>query len=83
MMTGQPYPPQDEDEPYASAWKQFEPSLDGSITTSQFRQLLADLGESVSDNEVEQLLNSVDGEGKVTCRSKPRLLLPVVYNATH
>ena len=68
-MTGHPYPPQDqgEDAAYSSAWKQFEPSLNGSITESQFRQLLAGLGESVSDDEVEQLLNNVDGEGKISC----------------
>ncbi|KAI5863667.1 EF-hand [Durotheca rogersii] len=66
MMTGQPYPPQDEDEDYARAWKKYEPSLNGSITQSQFRQLVADLGDSVTDVEVEKLVNSVDGEGKIS-----------------
>ncbi|KAI1371230.1 EF-hand [Hypoxylon crocopeplum] len=67
MMTGQPYPPTEEDAEaeYANAWKQFEPSLNGSITQSQFRQLMADLGEPISDVEVEQLINNVDGEGKL------------------
>lgn len=67
MMTGQPYPPPDDDAEYANAWKQFEPSLNGSITQSQFRQLMAGLGESVSDAEVDQLINNVDGEGKLSC----------------
>ncbi|XXH01767.1 hypothetical protein Hte_008128 [Hypoxylon texense] len=66
MMTGQPYPPLDDDAEYASAWKQFEPSLNGSITQSQFRQLMAGLGESISDAEVDQLVNNVDGEGKLS-----------------
>ncbi|KAI1491617.1 calmodulin [Biscogniauxia mediterranea] len=75
MMTGQPYPaPGSENgsssssvaSDYAEAWKQFEPSLQGSITPSQFRQLMAQLGEPVSDAEVEGLINSVDGEGKLS-----------------
>ncbi|KAI2616913.1 EF-hand [Hypomontagnella submonticulosa] len=66
MMTGQPYPPVDEDAEYASAWKQYEPSLNGSITQSQLRQLMAGLGEPISDAEIEQLVNSVDGEGKIS-----------------
>ncbi|KAI1077444.1 calmodulin 1 [Whalleya microplaca] len=65
MMTGQPYPPEGEDAQYANAWKKFEPSLSGSITPSQFRQLMAELGEQVSDTEVENLINNVDGEGKL------------------
>ncbi|KAI0165430.1 EF-hand [Hypoxylon sp. FL1284] len=66
MMTGHPYPPPNDDAEYAHAWKQFEPSLNGSITQSQFRQLMAGLGESVSDVEVDRLVNNVDGEGKVS-----------------
>ncbi|KAI5927514.1 calmodulin [Camillea tinctor] len=71
MMTGQPYPaPSSESgsdaSDYSEAWKQFEPSMQGSITPSQFRQLMAQLGEPVSDTEVEGLINSVDGEGKLS-----------------
>ncbi|KAM0812803.1 putative EF-hand [Seiridium cardinale] len=66
MMTGQPYPPQEEDADYAKAWKQYEPSLNGSITQSQFRQLLDGLAEPVTDAEIDQLVNNVDGEGKIT-----------------
>ncbi|KAH8204627.1 hypothetical protein TruAng_001256 [Truncatella angustata] len=66
MMTGQPYPPQDEDAEYSKAWKQFEPSLNGSITQSQLRQLMDGLAEPVSDAEIDQLINDVDGEGKVS-----------------
>ncbi|KAJ8119949.1 hypothetical protein O1611_g10495 [Lasiodiplodia mahajangana] len=68
MMTGQPYPPpsQEGEEEYASAWKEYEKSLNGSITASQFRQLMAGLGEPVTDVEVEQLINNIDGEGKLS-----------------
>ncbi|KAI1339377.1 hypothetical protein F5Y15DRAFT_384118 [Xylariaceae sp. FL0016] len=68
MMIGHPYPPPQDTaaEEYANAWKQFDSSLNGSITGSQFRQLMAGLGEPVSDVEVEGLLNNVDGEGKIS-----------------
>ncbi|KAI1263918.1 hypothetical protein F5Y18DRAFT_391847 [Xylariaceae sp. FL1019] len=71
MMTGHPYPPQpseneERNEEYSHAWKTYEPSLNGSITASQFRQLMADLGEPVNDVEVEGLINSIDGEGKLS-----------------
>ncbi|KAI1822495.1 EF-hand [Xylaria intraflava] len=70
MMTGQPFPPPTQAElderEYAKAWRVYEPSLHGSITASQFRQLMADLGEPVSDSEVERLINNIDGEGKVS-----------------
>ncbi|KAI0103814.1 EF-hand [Nemania sp. FL0031] len=70
MMTGQPYPPpsQESEEEYARAWKEYETSLNGSITASQFRQLMAGLGEPVTDVEVEQLINNIDGEGKLSYR---------------
>ncbi|KAI1161913.1 EF-hand [Nemania serpens] len=68
MMTGKPYPPpsQDNEEEFARAWKEYEASLRGSITAGQFRQLMAGLGEPVSDEEVEQLINNIDGEGKLS-----------------
>ncbi|KAK8029844.1 hypothetical protein PG993_011135 [Apiospora rasikravindrae] len=53
---------------YAKAWKEFEPSLKGSITQAQFRQLMANLAEPVSDVEVDKLVNNVDGEGKISCK---------------
>lgn len=72
MMTGQPYPPVvDPSEEYAKAWKQFEPSMNGSITQAQFRQLMADLAEPVTDTEVDRLVNNVDGEGKISCKCLP------------
>lgn len=79
MMTGQPYPPpsQDSEAEYVRAWKEFESSLNGSITASQFRQLMAGLGDPVSDEEVEQLINNIDGEGKLSCEY---LLFRVIWD---
>lgn len=64
-------PEVDSEADYASAWKEFDPSLKSSITAAQFRQVMAALGENVSDAEVEELMNSVDGEGKISCKSFP------------
>lgn len=57
----------DQDAEYSKAWAEFEPSLNGSITQSQFRQLMDGLAEPVSDAEIDQLVNNVDGEGKISC----------------
>jgi calmodulin len=58
----------DSEADYQAAWKDFDPSLRGSITAAQFRQLMARLGENVSDAEVEDVINSVDGEDKIGCK---------------
>jgi Ca2+-binding EF-hand superfamily protein len=73
MMTGRSRAPAEDDEldskiDFKHAWKEFDPSLHGSITTSQFRQLMAGLGERASDAEVDELINPVDGEDKITCK---------------
>ena len=52
---------------YQAAWKQFDPSLKSSITSAQFRQLMAGLGENVTDREVDELVNSIDDEEKISC----------------
>lgn len=53
---------------YQAAWKEFDPSLKGSITAAQFRQLMAGLGENVSDAEVDELIGTVDAEDKISCK---------------
>ncbi|KAK8078962.1 calmodulin [Apiospora phragmitis] len=58
MMTGQPYP--------AGRGSDRGPSGNGSITQAQFRQLMANLAEPVTDVEVDKLVNNVDGEGKIS-----------------
>jgi hypothetical protein len=53
---------------YETAWKEFDPSLKGSITAAQFRQLMAGLGENVTDAEVDELIGTVDAEDKISCK---------------
>lgn len=62
-------PEVDSEAEYKSAWKEFDPSLNGSITAAQFRQAMAGLGETVTDGEVDEIINSVDGEDKISCES--------------
>jgi calmodulin len=59
----------DNEEDLKKAWGEYDHSLKSSISASQFRQLMAGLGENVTDTEVENILNSVDGEGKISCKS--------------
>ena len=52
---------------YKTAWKEFDASLQGSITAAQFRQVMVGMGESVTDAEVDEIVNSVDGKDKISC----------------
>lgn len=64
----QPLSPEvDPEADYKSAFQTFSP-LNGSITTSQFRQAMADLGETVSDVEIEEVMKNVDGDEKISCK---------------
>jgi Ca2+-binding EF-hand superfamily protein len=65
---------EDSDEDLAKAWKAFDPSLKSSITNAQFRQVMAGLGENVSDKEVDELIGSIDGEDKISCKWMIRLV---------
>ncbi len=84
MMTGQIRPPPpaaekevvvpqtevDSEADLQAAWKDFDPTLRGSITAAQFRQVMASLGENVSDLEVDEIIRSVDGgQDKISCES--------------
>jgi Ca2+-binding EF-hand superfamily protein len=60
---------EDSDADLAKAWKEYDPSLKSSITGSQFRQLLGSLGENVSDKEVDELMGTIDGDDKISCKS--------------
>ncbi|KAG4443852.1 hypothetical protein IFR05_000618 [Cadophora sp. M221] len=51
-----------------AAWAPLDSSFKSSITAAQFRQLMAGLGENVTDVEVDELMNSVDGEDKISYR---------------
>jgi calmodulin len=58
----------DSEADYEAAWKEFDPSLKCSITAAQFRQLMAGLGENVTDAEVDELIGTVDAEDKISCK---------------
>jgi len=70
MMTGRikPAAAVDTEADYRAAWKEFDPSFNGSITASQLRQIMAGLGEVATDVEVDGLMNSVDGDQKISCK---------------
>lgn len=57
----------DSEADFKAAWAPFDSSFKSSITAAQFRQLMAGLGENVTDAEVDELMNSVDGEDKISC----------------
>jgi calmodulin len=59
----------DPEEEWKAAWKEFDHSLNGSITAAQLRQVVANLGETISDVEVDGMMKSVDAEDKIICRS--------------
>lgn len=76
MMTGRPIASApataptaetDSEAEYKTAWKEFDASLQGSITAAQFRQVMAGLGETVTDADVDEVTNSVDGDDKISC----------------
>lgn len=59
---------EDAEKDLKKAWSEFDHSLKGSITASQFRQVMAELGETVTDAEIDGIINSVDDEDKISCR---------------
>jgi Ca2+-binding EF-hand superfamily protein len=59
---------EDSDADLAKAWTEFDSSLKSSITSAQFRQVMAGLGENVSDKEVDELMGTIDGEDKISCK---------------
>jgi len=58
----------DNEADYEAAWKEFDPSLKSSITAAQFRQLMAGMGENVTDAEVDELIGTVDAADKISCK---------------
>lgn len=58
---------EDSEADFKAAWKEFDPSLKSSITASQLRQLVANMGETISDEEVDGIVNSIDDEDRIIC----------------
>ncbi|KAF7933870.1 uncharacterized protein EAE98_003579 [Botrytis deweyae] len=58
---------EDPEEEWKSAWKEHDHSLKGSITAAQLRQVLGNLGEIISDAEIDNvIMKSVDAEDKIS-----------------
>ncbi|EDO02654.1 hypothetical protein SS1G_05131 [Sclerotinia sclerotiorum 1980 UF-70] len=58
---------EDPEEEWKSAWKEFDHSLNGSITAAQLRQIFGNLGESITDSEIDNdIMKSVDAEDKIS-----------------
>ncbi|KAF7908706.1 uncharacterized protein EAF01_004461 [Botrytis porri] len=58
---------EDPEEEWKSAWKEYDQSLKGSITAAQLRQVLGNLGETISDAEIDNvIMKSVDAEDKIS-----------------
>ncbi|TEY81983.1 hypothetical protein BOTCAL_0030g00440 [Botryotinia calthae] len=58
---------EDLEEEWKSAWREYDQSLRGSITAAQLRQLLGNLGETISDAEIDNaIMKSVDAEDKIS-----------------
>lgn len=58
----------DSEADFKAAWREFDASCKGSVTAAQFRQVMAALGEKVEDVEVDEIVNSVDGEDRISCK---------------
>lgn len=53
-----------------AAWKSVEPSLEGSLSAAQLRQVMEGLGDEVSEAEVQVAMGSVGEsgkEGRISC----------------
>lgn len=62
-------------EEWKSAWKEFDHSLKGSITAAQLRQVIGNLGETISDAEIDDvIMKSVDAEDKISCKHSSNLI---------
>ncbi|KAF7952007.1 uncharacterized protein EAE97_001504 [Botrytis byssoidea] len=58
---------EDPEEEWKSAWKEHDHTLKGSITAAQLRQVLGNLGETISDAEIDNvIMKSVDAEDKIS-----------------
>jgi len=59
------------------AFKVFDVDGDGFITAEELRQIMAKLGETLTDEEVEMMIDEadVDGDGQVSYKEFSKLLL--------
>jgi len=67
MLSRRIITPQEEEIELQESFRVFDKGGDGFICTSELRQVLVNLGESLSDDELEAMLREADvnGDGRV------------------
>ena len=70
----------DTDEELKSGFKQFDKNQDGQITIEDLRALMEELGEALSEEELQEMINvaSMEGDGKVNFEDRFDVLLSVI-----
>ena len=66
----------DTDEELRSGFKQFDKNQDGQITIEDLRALMEELGEALSEEELQEMINvaSMEGDGKVNFEEFTKVL---------
>ena len=66
----------DTDEELKSGFKQFDKNQDGQITIEDLRALMEELGEALSEEELQEMINvaSMEGDGKVNFEEFTKVL---------
>jgi calmodulin len=63
----------DTEQELRSAFEVFDQDGSGTISASELRQVLASLGENLTDAELDEMLKMADknGDGDIDCTSRP------------
>ena len=66
----------DTDEELKSGFKQFDKNQDGQITIEDLRALMEELGEALSEEELQEMINvaSMETDGKVNFEEFTKVL---------
>eukprot|EP00567_Pseudictyota_dubia_P012031 CAMPEP_0197434162 /NCGR_PEP_ID=MMETSP1175-20131217/1931_1 /TAXON_ID=1003142 /ORGANISM="Triceratium dubium, Strain CCMP147" /LENGTH=152 /DNA_ID=CAMNT_0042962781 /DNA_START=114 /DNA_END=572 /DNA_ORIENTATION=+ len=77
MMSKQKLMADDEPDVAREAFNMFDKDGNGQITTDELRQMMKKLGESLTDKEIEMMIEEadVDGDGQINYEEFTKLLL--------
>ena len=83
MMVRQMKSPQDDEIELKESFRVFDKNGDGYITANELRQVMLNLGEKLTDDEVDEMIREADadGDGKVNYEGKHRCAALEVINA--
>jgi calmodulin len=72
MMVRQMKSPQDDEIELKESFRVFDKNGDGYITANELRQVMLNLGEKLTDDEVDEMIREADadGDGKVNYEGK-------------